>query len=156
MSQAPRLVARRDSATTILRKLGINSRDYNLFIRADKDGFVVDVDLAKKHLAKVAEQMAPRAQDNTTPRDPSDESKPTKAGKLPKAPKAVQKKVKEATRPRDQSLSATIRGLILKGLDNAAIWAQVQPAFNLDDKKRHYPAWYRAQMRRDGQLPKAN
>lgn len=156
MSQAPRLVARRDSATTILRKLGINSRDYNLFIRADKDGFVVDVDLAKKHLAKVAEQTAPRAQDNTPPWDPSDESKPTRAGKLPKAPKAVQKKVKEATRPRDQSLSATIRGLILKGLDNAAIWAEVQPAFGLDDKKRHYPAWYRGQMRRAGVLPKEN
>lgn len=152
-----RTVARRDSATTILRKLGVNSRDYNLFIRADKDGFVVDVDLAKQHVAKVAEQTAPRAQDNTPPWDPSDESKPTKAGKLPKAPRpAVKKAAKEAVRPRDQSLSTTIRGLILKGLDNAAIWAQVQPAFNLDDKKRHYPAWYRGQMRRAGVLPKEN
>lgn len=152
-----RTVARRDSATTILRKLGINSRDYNLFIRADKDGFVVDVDLAKKHLAKVAEQTAPKVNGDVPPWSPSTEPAPTKAGKLPKAPKpATQKQVKEAKRPREQNLSTTIRSLILKGLDNAAIWAQVQPAFNLDDKKRHYPAWYRGQMRRAGVLPKEN
>lgn len=153
-----RTVNRRDSATTILRKIGVNSRDYNLFIKTNEYGvFEVDDLAATAHVAKVAKQTAPKTNGGTPPWDPSDESKPTKAGKLPRAPRvASTKKTKEATRPKDQSLSTTIRGLILKGLDNAAIWAQVQPTFNLDDKKRHYPAWYRAQMRRAGTLPREN
>lgn len=59
-----RIVSRRDSATTILRKMGINSRDYDVFIThaASTDGtptqFVVDIALAESHLKGLQQQMA--------------------------------------------------------------------------------------------------
>ena len=59
-----RVVSRRDSATTILRKMGINSRDYDVFIKhiAGTDGaptqFEVDVALAESHLKGLQQQTA--------------------------------------------------------------------------------------------------
>jgi len=61
-----RIVARRDSATTILRKMGINARDYDAFIKLVKvteggaDHFEVDVPLAESHLKRFAETNCSR------------------------------------------------------------------------------------------------
>jgi len=59
-----KIVKTRDTATAMLRKLGINSRDYNLFISKLETGmFAVDIALAKNHLklkAKTRVRGAPK------------------------------------------------------------------------------------------------
>lgn len=144
-----RTVARRDSATTILRKLGVNSRDYGLFIKAHDNVFDVDVGLAKQHVAKVEAQTATPPWEDT-PKPKKAKTEKPKAAK-PKADKSTTTAVRDGV-----TVSDTIRRLIEGGKTNKEIWDVVQAEFNLDDKKRHYPAWYRAQMRRAGALPKAD
>jgi hypothetical protein len=53
-----RIVSRRDSATTILRKMGINSRDYDVFIKNIDGQFEVNVALAESHLIGLKQQAA--------------------------------------------------------------------------------------------------
>lgn len=55
------------------------------------------------------------------------------------------KKVRSKT-----TVSEAIRGLVLRGLTNAEIWKRVQRRFKLPDAHRWYPAWYRADMVRQG------
>jgi len=65
---------------------------------------------------------------------------------LPPA-KAVKRKMSHK-----ETVSAVARALVLAGNDNAEIWSVLQKRFGLDDKKRGYPAWYRNELRRKGQL----
>lgn len=51
---------------------------------------------------------------------------------------------------REGTVSAVARQLILDGKTNKEVWAIIQPQFKLDDSKKHYPAWYRAELRRNG------
>lgn len=122
---------RRDSATSVLRKMGINSRDYDLFITKSDSGVELDLDLAKKHLADLKKQA----------------EKPSKKAK------AVKKtKVKRVT------ISSLCRDMILDGATNAEIFAKLQETYGEErfgPEKRHYPAWYRCELRRTGQLPPA-
>jgi len=41
--------------------------------------------------------------------------------------------------------------LIRQGKTNAEVWEIIRVEFNLDEKKRGYPAWYRSRMRRAGE-----
>lgn len=121
---------RRDSATSVLRKMGINSRDYDLFITKSDGGVCLDLDLAKKHVVDLKRQT----------------SKPIK-----KAPK---KKPKE----KRITISSLCRDMILDGATNAEIFAKLQATYGEErfgPEKKHYPAWYRCELRRKGQLPPA-
>lgn len=74
----------------------------------------------------------------------------------PPAPKA-EKVEKAAPAPkavgvRKPSISGRCCELIRKGLDNGAVWATVKKEFNLDDSKKHYPAWNRAMLLRKGEI----
>jgi hypothetical protein len=40
------------------------------------------------------------------------------------------------------------RDLILAGRTNQEIWVALKQRFNLDDSKKHYPSWYRCQLKR--------
>lgn len=129
---AVKTVARRDSATTMLRKLGIKSSDYNMFIHQTTDGrFAVAVDKAQEHLAArlrlVANEEVPQQQ-----------------------LKGRTKKEAESNQIKRPSVAATIRKLILDGHDNKAIHEVMKRDFGHDEDKAHYPAWYRSQMRREG------
>ena len=53
---------------------------------------------------------------------------------------------------REGTVSAVARQLILSGKSNADVWAALQAQFKLDDSKKHYAAWYRAELRRAGKL----
>lgn len=132
-ADAVKILARRDSATTILRKLGIQARDYDFFIEKMTDGrFACKVAMAELHLQSLKQPAA----------------KPAK--------QAVAKPVKAETKaaaPKREGISATARALILDGKTNQEVWDVIKEKFNLDNSKRHYPTWYRCEMKRTGLLP---
>lgn len=117
----------RDSATSALRKIGIQARDYNLFITKVGDKFECKLGAAAAHLESL-KNPKPAA---------------TKATK-----KTAEPKVKKA------GISATARELILSGKTNQEVWEVLKQQFDLDDSKKHYPTWYRCEMKRTGLLPK--
>jgi len=135
--------AARDSATSALRKLGLQARDYNLFITKVGDKFECKLGAAAKHLedlkapkTKVAKEVAAKVVH-------------VKSGRRGNDPE-VDVPVK-VTR---EGISATARALISDGKTNAEVWEVLQTRFNLDRSKRHYPTWYRCEMKRTGLLPK--
>lgn len=62
------------------------------------------------------------------------------AAKPEKAPKPAKEK--------KPTIAARVRELIAQGLDNAQIWAKVQPEFNILDKHRGMVSWYRNDLLR--------
>lgn len=128
-ADAVKILARRDSATTILRKLGIQARDYDFFIEKMTDGRIAcQVARAEMHLESLK---------NPQPKNKPDAAKDDAA-------KPAKKR---------EGVSQTARDLILAGKTNEEVWAVLQQTFNLDRSKRHYPTWYRCEMKRKGLLP---
>jgi hypothetical protein len=133
----------RDSATSALRKIGIQARDYNLFISKVGSKFECKLGAAAAHLESLK---------NPTPKV---EAKPaikvvhTKSGRRAKDPE-----VDAPVKAKLEGISATARSLILDGKTNQEVWGILKERFNLDDSKRHYPTWYRCEMKRNGLLPK--
>ena len=124
---AVKFYARRDSATTVLRKMGIPACDYNAFIEVMSDGqFACHIARAEMYLESL-------------------KNKPAKT-KATKAPASAEAK------PKRTGISATARALILAGKTNQEVWAALKQQFNLDDSKKHYPTWYRCELKRKGQL----
>lgn len=126
-ADAVKFYARRDSATTVLRKMGIHARDYNAFIEVMSDGqFACHIARAEMHLESL------------------------------KNPKPAETKVVKTARPAAETkrtgISATARALILAGKTNQEVWVELKQQFDLDDSKKHYPTWYRCEMKRKGQL----
>ena len=119
----------RDSATSALRKLGLQARDYNLFITKVGDKFECKLGAAAAHLESLKQPK----------------TKPVK--------QAIEKPVK-TTAPKREGISATARAMILDGKTNQEVWEALQAKFDLDHSKRHYPTWYRCEMKRTGQLPR--
>ncbi len=115
--------ASRDSATSALRKIGIQARDYDLFITKTDGKFECRLGEAAAHLESL---------------------------KNPKPKAAKPAKTKE---PKRQSISQVARDLILDGKTNQEVWEVLQAQFNLDHAKRSYPTWYRCEMKRKGLLP---
>lgn len=180
--------ARRDSATTVLRKLGVNPRDYNIFItKLPGDNWQVDTAAATAHVTGVELQTAgaensskpsaetagtqhfartaPFTEDETKAADEAMTAKVAKsklpralsadATKITAAPKKPAKAKKQPKKdPTKRTVTEAIKSMLLEGLTNLSIWEVVKEEFNLDDSKRHYPAWYRSSMKRNGQLPK--
>jgi len=139
--------AARDSATSALRKLGLQARDYNLFITKVGDKFECKLGAAAAHLESL-KNPKPVVEAKT-------EAKPA-AAKEPKVAKAGRRDtdpVVEA-KPKKLGISATARELILSGKTNQEVWEALKQQFNLDDSKKHYPTWYRCEMKRTGLLPK--
>lgn len=124
----------RDSATSLLRKLGIQARDYSFFIEKMAGGQIAcQVAKAQMHLESLKNPKPIEAKSTAT--------KTTKKTVEPKAAKKI-------------GISATARELILSGKTNQEVWEVLKQQFNLDDSKKHYPTWYRCEMKRTGLLPK--
>jgi hypothetical protein len=64
--------------------------------------------------------------------------------------KPVEKIIQERKPPKKTTVSSRIKELVTQGLTNPQIWDIVKPEFGLTDKQRHYPAWYRSAMKREG------
>lgn len=122
----------RDSATSALRKLGLQARDYNLFITKVGDKFKCKLGAAANHLESLKNH------------------KPVAAAE----PKAKAAKKTAEPKAKKAGISATARELILAGKTNQEVWEALKQQFNLDDSKKHYPTWYRCEMKRTGLLPK--
>lgn len=129
---------RRDSATSALRKIGLQARDYDLFITKKSDNeFECRLGAAAAHLESLK---------NPAPK--------TIMGSAIKAGRRAADPVVKSDKPtKAKGVSAVARELILAGRTNQEVWAVIKEAFNLDDSKKHYPTWYRCEMKRKGQLP---
>lgn len=128
-------VKTRDSATTILRKIGVNNRDYGLFIKRLEDGrFEVDDAAARKKTAgEVINYLVA-----------------TKDVELKPAPATEAKPVKE----KRHTISSLAEELLLAGKSNPEVWTAIKERFKPGDDKKHYPSWFRSRLRRQGKLPK--
>ena len=142
----------RDSATSMLRKMGIKSCDYNLFVDTLEDGtFACQVAKAEMHLASLKNPVMAEV-GNPAP----------EADQVPAAPKAKRvgrcktDPVVQAEEPKAKrgGVSTVARELILAGKSNQEIWAILKETFDLDDSKKHYPSWYRCEMKRKGVVVK--
>lgn len=127
-----KLYTRRDSATKVLKSIGITPDRYDTFIEKTNDGFICHLDRAREHQAF------------HQPQPVKEKPKPKVA-----ATKSDGKKSKSA-QPSDQtqSISASIKALIINGYSNS----QIREALDLPPERSHYPSWYRCKMRRDGEL----
>lgn len=133
-ADAVKFYTRRDSATSVLRKLGIQARDYDFFIEKTSDGqFACQIAKAEMHLESLK-----------NPKTIIEAA--VKAGRRTNDP------IVKTTTKR-QGVSQMARDLILAGKTNQEVWDIIKPAFNLDDSKKHYPTWYRCELKRKGQLP---
>lgn len=119
-----KIYSRRDSATTVLRKLGVDPSHYNKFIKLEHGTFKCDITKAEAFLKKASKPV---------------KSKPLKSNK------------KQSPRV---TMATTAYDLIRDGKTNAEVLAVLQSVFGLPENKNHYPAWYRAHMKRKGLLPK--
>jgi len=143
---AVKILARRDSCTSALRKLGVNSRDYNAFIELQANGqFKCLIGAAEAHLQGLAKPAVKKSPSEKTVKiglapvpkaeKPAKVAKPAKAKDLPWERK-----------PEGMTVSQLARKLIRDGLTNAEIWVKLKEQFSLADNKRYYPAWYRAEF----------
>lgn len=142
-------VKTRDSATTILRKLGVNSRDYNLYIQKTDAGiFIVDEAMARK--AVVGEVVIDLVKSKDVELKPA----PTKEPVISRT--AVVQKMIDSTKPKEKrpTISSMSEELLIAGKTNAEVWAAIKGKFNLGDDKKHYPSWFRSRLRRKGKLAK--
>lgn len=56
-------------------------------------------------------------------------------------------KTKKPTKAR-VTVASFMRDLISKGKTNEQVFAAAQKRFGIGDEKKHYPGWYRAQLKR--------
>lgn len=135
----------RDSATAYLRKNEIQKDLYNNFITKINDKFVVDTKAVDDFLS------------DSKPSNKSVTTKPSKEVgdvlKLVQDSKSLTTdEVVKKVKPEDTTVSSLSRELILAGKTNKEVWTIIKAKFKLEDNKKHYPAWYRSEMKRSGKL----
>lgn len=150
--------SRRDSATALLRKMGVEKVDYNKFIAVVDIvagshvvgvEYHVDVTAAEGHVAQIKPDMLDHGQDV----QPEPTVEPEAIPKSPVAePKATKKVVEPTKTAEEMTVSDVARTMILAGKTNKEVWATIKAQFNLDDSKKSYPSWYRCELKRKGQL----
>lgn len=202
--------ATRDSATALLKKMGVDKANYNLFIsKTDGDKFVVNVSAAEAWLNPAAEETtveAPAAEETVTEKPAKkakgdrDNSKfqggfrkPTYicgcCGKRTRETGAGESscdlcafcyheaglenslsdgnitqeefdlehaalvaKYKGGPKVKRPTVAGVARELILAGLSNHEVFVKLQEQFGIGDEKKHYPSWYRCDLKRKGLL----
>ncbi len=129
---------KRDGAAAALRKAGVPREDYDKFIVKVEGGFEVELpDLA----------IAPTAKDLVAGSKTKDGGPAPKKITKPKG-KPVKKAKAKSDKPARISIGSVVRDLVKAGKDNDAIWKAIKAQFKLDDTKKWYPAWYRADVAR--------
>lgn len=146
--------AKRDSATAMLRKAGADKSQYKdyIFVHADKDNTGLPY-------AVWMHEGLPLTHAEAFARQELETKKPTKATKKfvkdlveITSQHAVNKALnaEELKGTDKRTVSGVCRQLVKDGKTNAEIWAVVKKEFKLTDSKKHYPAWYRAELARKG------
>lgn len=124
---------RRDSATAALRKLGIKARDYDLFIVKHETDFSVNIAKAEAHLASLTQ--SPKAAIKAA-------FDSFKVVPMPAKPVKTDRR----------TVSSVCRAMIIDGKSNEEVWAAIDAEFKLGSSKKHYPSWYRAELKRTGKI----
>ena len=136
-----KIYATRDSTTSLLRRMGVAKEQYNNFIVKNEGGqFEVNIAKAEKHLKSLVKAAEPVAAKEKPAASPKAETK--------EVPKTDEKPVRAAR----HTVSSVARQLILEGKTNEEVWKAIKSEFKLDNSKKHYPAWYRSELRRAGKL----
>lgn len=144
-----RCVSRRDSATTMLRKLGITKDRYDDFIvRGDNGEYFVDIEEARASLEE-SKSIKPEVKDEIKSEIKTQLKKIVKT-QVKAEVKKVQSKID--IKGEKRTVSSVCRSLIKMGKSNYEVWELVKAEFNLDDSKKHYPSWYRSELTRSGKL----
>ena len=60
------------------------------------------------------------------------------------------KTAKKVVRQPGRTVSSVARDLIIAGRSNDEVWKALKQEFKLDSSKKHYPAWYRSEVKRKG------
>lgn len=123
--------AKRGGATDALRRAGVKSEDYDKHLKKVATGF--EVSLPDKVLAPTVKALKAGAK--------TKDGGPAKKIKAPKATK-------------QETCASVVRAMVAEGKDNPAIWAVIQPKFQLGDDKKWYPGWYRSDMARKAKAGK--
>jgi hypothetical protein len=141
---------KRDSATAFLRKNKIQKDLYSNFITKINGKFVVNTKAVDDFLSgdKPTEQEPKNVGIKVSKEVVGDALKLAQDSKPLTTDEIAKKKVK----PEDTTVSSLSRKLILDGKTNKEVWAVIKAKFKLEDNKKHYPAWYRSEMKRSGKL----
>lgn len=147
MSTAVRVYATRDSATAVLRRMGIGVGDYNKFMAKASDGsWDCYVLKAEQYLISLNHKSIAET-GNLTGRT---RAKP-KASRAPETKKVSRLIISAETSKNSKiSLAEAMRQLVVAGKDNLEIFNELKDEYNLTNKQRGYPAWYRSDLRRRG------
>lgn len=150
----------RTAATNFLRGKGVAAADFNHYLKAKGDKFLVNDALIGQPVERVKLPLATNITVVGTDKKPHElhvevtEVKPAKAAKTGK--KTADKKPTAKKPDKPLPISQFCLSMFKAGSDNAEVWAQLQKVYGLDEEKAHYPAWYRSHFRRKGQLPAAS
>lgn len=174
-----KVVANRDSATAILRKLGISKANYGNFIDKKDGEFHINIAAAKESLLaatgglRMVERQAEKKEEimEELKEEVKEELKEELKAEIKQEIKSAVKKRVGATGKKPilmpvpagkskitvkgaakRTVSSVIRELIYQGKTNKEIWDLVQAEFNLSADKKWYPAWYRSDLKRSGKL----
>lgn len=139
--------AKRDSATALLRKLGLAKECYNNYIEVKDGQFTVDVEAAAHFVSQATKFEESTKKVLMVIEVPA--HKKIKTTEIDKNKKEVAAK-DEAKKEVVRTVSSVAREMIIAGSTNAEIWSVLQAEFGLDDKKKGYPSWYRSQCRQNG------
>lgn len=150
-----KVVKTRDSATNVLRKLGVKRPAYNLFITKLETGSW-EVNLPKVHEAGYAIGPTKLVQPPVTLAKAEKAAKRAKKTekKLPveKPVKFKKEEVVKAPVERKVSISSVAEAMILDGKTNEEVFKALQLQFKLDDGRKTYPSWYRSRLKRQGKM----
>lgn len=163
MTTTVKVYQTRDSATAYLRKNGVRKDQYDHCIHKTAAGFecrLPEDDVPMRREAVIEPKVkAPAAVKPRAPAKAKPKAKVKKA--VAKKIKAVKQKVTQAERNKatpglverlkqaPKTLSDKIRQLVLQGRSNY----EIVLALDLPAEHKHYPAWYRGELRRKGLLP---
>lgn len=164
-----KVYTRRDSATAFLKKQGIAKDRYNECIKTfkDADGYLFEVDM------KVVGEILDEKYVIPPGRDEQKEDRRTETKEVPVERRAGMADLKETTqalketvktlaslqgkktakkvvRQPGRTVSSVARDLIIAGRSNDEVWKALKQEFKLDSSKKHYPAWYRSEVKRKG------
>ena len=69
--------------------------------------------------------------------------------------KAAKTKAPKAAKEKTVTLASFMRGLIEAGKNNDEVFAAAVKEFGIGDEKKHYPSWYRSEMKRKSNAARA-
>jgi hypothetical protein len=146
---------RRDSATALLRKMGVARENYNNFINEVDGQFFLDDERAALSLQVAAHPVVKQKIEAMAKPIVDLVATPAEEATLPLVRENVQRRpaIDRSSSERGATITCVAEQLILQGRTNQEVWEVIQPMFQLDTKKKHYPSWYRSRLIRAGKLP---